>query len=193
MYKIVYDAAGIKLPAIVLPNISDGTWILVLGVILGIALAVAIIRHLRARLAEKHLRHKLKSSSAKAVRFDADTGTLSVVTTSGETEIPRTPYAHGTLPASGYEGFTRSEIQGGALRLREVPLVVTSSWKTKRFGRHHWTIEPRPASPVMTDTHHVAKTNDHSKPASAAALHGNDKDHGHHDHHPEPAHGAAHH
>ena len=174
------QSAGNKVSALSIPNyhVPEGVWILVACVLLGIVLGVAFVSHSRARFAEKHLRHKMKSSAAKAVHFDPVAKKVFVVTASGETEIPRKPYAHGTLPAAGYEGFAPREILGGAFRLGKQPFVEISSWKTRRFfGRRHWRIEPKSGSPVITDAPQRPKREDRSKAVTAAAPSGNNRDH----------------
>ena len=176
--KTFFDTTGIHLPAINIPQVpvSQETWILGLGILLGIVLAVAIIRHRRARLAERHLAHKMKNAGTKGVSFNGDTKAVSVIHSSGETEVPRTPYKDGKLPAQGFEGFTRREIADGARRIAEQPHVVTSSWKTKRRGRKYWKVEPTSASPVMTDTPPRPRREDRQKQASAPVSEGRPRD-----------------
>lgn len=173
-----FDSMGIKLPALSIPQIqvSQETWILGLGILLGVVVAVALIRHRRIRLAERHLAHKMKNSGTKGVSFNGDTKTVSVVHSSGETEISRSPYKHGKLPAQGFEGFTHREIANGALRIAEQPHVVTSFWKTAKRARKHWKVEPTSASPVMTDTPPLTRRQDRQKQAPAAASDGRNRD-----------------
>mgnify|MGYP001580926081 CR=1 FL=1 len=176
MNKIL-DTTGINLPALFI-HVPEGAWLIAVFVLLGIVLGVAFVSRSRARFSEKHLRHKMRSSAAKAVHYDAGTRKVLVVTASGETEIPRKPYKDGTLPATGFEGFTPREILGGAFRLSKQPLVELTSWKTKRFfGRRHWRIEPKSNSPVVTDTPQPPKKkDDRQKPAPAAASDGRNRD-----------------
>src|SRR3989338_3806644 len=178
MDKTFFDYTGIKLPVLQIPEVpvSQETWILGLGVVIGVVLAVAFIRHWRVRLAESNLAHKMKNAGTKGVSFNGDTKAVSVIHSSGETEVPRTPYKDGKLPAQGFEGFTRREIADGARRIAEQPHVVTSSWKTKRRGRKYWKVEPTSASPVMTDTPPRPRREDRQKQASAPVSEGRPRD-----------------
>lgn len=172
MEKILHDLGiTIKVPAVSIPHVPQEAWVFLATLVLGIVVGVAFVRHLRARFAERHLRHKLRNDKLKAIRGDAATGNVFVVHDSGDAEIPRKPYKDGKLPARGFEGFTSKEIARGAARIGREPMVVRSFWTNKKRGRDNWKVEPLSTSPVVTEQVQRPSSNkDRSKQAPVATA-----------------------
>lgn len=177
--KNFLESMGINMSTLSIPQVTVPDWALILavGVLIGAIAWRAIYHRFRAHFVRTHLRHLLKKGVIQEIHFDGDTNEVFAVDNSNERLIPAKPYKGDTVPAKHFEGITPLEVISGALKLKALAYVVSSSWSTKDNGPQHWRVKPLSTSAVMTDAPQPPRRKDERpKQAPAAASSGSNRD-----------------